>query len=78
MQVLTFAVVNSYADIPILYSLSVWLGFVLFVAILMNSTFRIASGRGVMWKGRKIYDRASAIYPQRPKHHVPDFPSADD
>jgi hypothetical protein len=78
MQVLTFAVVNGYADVPILYSFTVWLGFVLFVAILMNSTFRIASGRGVVWKGRKIYDRASAIYPSRHKHRAADLPIADD
>lgn len=66
MQVLTFSAVNSYAEVPIIYSLTVSLGFVLFLAILINSTFRIASGRGVVWKGRKIYDRASAIYPSRP------------
>ena len=70
MEVLLVAVkkdiVNSYAEVPIFYSLTVSLGFVLFVAILINSTFRIASGRGVVWKGRKIYDRASAIYPSRP------------
>ncbi|MDT4965696.1 MAG: hypothetical protein QOJ64_433 [Acidobacteriota bacterium] len=66
MQVLTFSAVNSYAEVPIFYSLTVSLGFLLFVAILINSTFRIASGRGVVWKGRKIYDRASAIYPSRP------------
>lgn len=65
IQVFTFAAVNKNLDVPVRYALTVPLGHTLFVIILMNSAFRIATGRGVNWKGRKVYERASGIRPSR-------------
>lgn len=77
-QVLTFAVINRFADVPLQYALTVPLGFVLFVAILMNSAFKIATGAGVMWKDRIIYERESATRPTRERQQPPDFPAVDE
>lgn len=63
LQVLTFAVVNRSFRVPAAYALTVPLGHALFAAILVNSAFRIATGRGVAWKGRKLYDRAGGVRP---------------
>lgn len=64
-QVATFAVINRRWQVPARYGLAVPLGHALFVAILLNSAFRIITGGGVMWKGRKIYDRASGVRPPK-------------
>jgi predicted PurR-regulated permease PerM len=40
----------------VIYALLAPLGLALFLAILVNSTVRILSGRGVSWKGRTIYE----------------------
>ncbi|HEX8844003.1 MAG TPA: glycosyltransferase family 2 protein [Pyrinomonadaceae bacterium] len=63
IQVFTFGVVNKSFGVPVRYALTVPLGHALFVVILMNSAFRIATGSGVTWKGRKVYERASGIRP---------------
>lgn len=65
IEVFTFIVVNKQLGVPAVYALTVPLGHALFVAILMNSAFKIATGRGVTWKGRKVYERASGIRPAR-------------
>ncbi len=64
IQVATFAAVNLTFKTPIAYALTVPLGHALFVAILFNSAFRIATGSGVTWKGRKLYER-SGVRPPR-------------
>jgi chlorobactene glucosyltransferase len=78
IQVLTFAAVNKTFDVPAAYALTVPLGQALFVAILMNSAVRIATGSGVMWKGRKVYERASGIRPSSARQQTPDSLSTDD
>jgi chlorobactene glucosyltransferase len=78
IQVFTFASVNKTLGVPARYALTVPLGHALFVMILMNSAFRIATGRGVTWKGRKIYERASGVRPPRSRQQTPDLPTADD
>jgi chlorobactene glucosyltransferase len=78
IQVLTFAAVNKTFDVPAAYALTVPLGHALFVAILMNSAVRIATGSGVMWKGRKVYARASGIRPSSARQQTPDSPFTDD
>lgn len=57
VQGATFAAVNRATGVPALYGLAAPLGHALFVAILLNSTVRILTGRGVTWKGRAIYER---------------------
>jgi hypothetical protein len=39
---------------------------VLFVAILLNSTVRVANGKDMTWKGHKLYEQADA-HPLRGK-----------
>jgi chlorobactene glucosyltransferase len=65
IQVSTFAAVNKTFGVPLRYALTVPLGHALFVMILINSAFRIATGRGVEWKGRKVYERAGGVRPPR-------------
>jgi chlorobactene glucosyltransferase len=65
IEVFTFILVNKSMGVPPGYALTVPLGHALFAAILMNSAFKIATGRGVTWKGRKVYERASGIRPSR-------------
>lgn len=55
IQTMIFVCVNRFSGIPTIYAPAAPLGFALFGAILLNSTLRIASGRGVTWKGRKLY-----------------------
>ena len=57
IHVTTFAIVNAAWKTPIAYAFTVPLGHALFVAILFNSAFRIATGSGVTWKGRRFYER---------------------
>lgn len=64
IEVATFAYINRKWNTPIAYSLIVPLGHALFVAILFNSAFRIATGSGVTWKGRKLYERQGVRPPR--------------
>jgi hypothetical protein len=65
VQVAIFAVINFSWKLPVAYALTVPLGHALFVAILFNSAFRIVTGSGVTWKGRKLYERAGGVRPPR-------------
>lgn len=65
LQIATFAVVNKTWGLPLVYALTVPLGQTLFLAILLNSAIKIATGSGVTWKGRKLYDREGGIAPPR-------------
>lgn len=78
IQVSIFAVVNRRCGVPISYAFTVPLGHALFVAILANSTIKIATGSGVMWKGRKLYERAGGVRPPRAKTIAPTLPVADE
>lgn len=72
IQVANFAVINSTFNSPIAYALTVPLGHALFVAILFNSAFKIRFGRGVTWKGRKLYER-EGVRPPSAKRAAPDL-----
>ncbi|HYO63843.1 MAG TPA: glycosyltransferase [Pyrinomonadaceae bacterium] len=78
LQVFTLAVVNRVWGIPLRYALTAPLGHALFVAIFLNSAARIASGRGVTWKGRRLYERAGVQPPGRPRPRPNGPASADD
>jgi hypothetical protein len=65
IEVATFAIINFSWSVPVAYALTVPLGHARFVAILFNSAFRIATGSGVTWKGRRLYERASGVRPPR-------------
>lgn len=64
IQVTIFAVININWSVPVAYAFSVPLGHALFVAILFNSAFKIVTGSGVTWKGRKLYERAGVRPPR--------------
>ena len=66
IQVATFALVNRTWGVSIAYAFTMPLGHALFVAILLNSAVRVATGRGVMWKGRRLYER-EGVRPPRGK-----------
>lgn len=55
IDVLIFIMVHDRLDIPVRYALTVPLGHALCAAILANSALRIATGRGVAWKGRTLF-----------------------
>ena len=77
VQIFIFAVVNRNWKVPVRYAFTVPLGHALFVAILVNSAIRIATGSGVTWKGRKLYERAGGVRPPR-VNQTPDLPVADE
>ena len=64
LQVLILAIVSKRSEISPLYALTAPLGLGVLYAMLFDSSFRITSGRGVTWKGRKIYER-SGVRPPR-------------
>ncbi|MGA9997139.1 MAG: glycosyltransferase [Pyrinomonadaceae bacterium] len=77
IQVAIFALINRWSEVPVAYAFTVPLGYALFVAILFNSAVRIATGRGVTWKGRRLYERAG-VRPPRGTPPTPDLPVADE
>jgi chlorobactene glucosyltransferase len=72
VQVAIFAVINFSWQLPVAYALTVPLGHALFVAILFNSAFKIVTGSGVTWKGRKLYERAGGVRPPRSSRRAHD------
>jgi chlorobactene glucosyltransferase len=52
---LSFAPVYREAKAPVYYALLAFTGHVIMVTILLSSTWRIITGRGVMWKARNLY-----------------------
>lgn len=56
-QVLIMAVINRRSGVSPLYALTSPLGLGVIYAMLFDSSIRITTGKGVMWKGRRIYER---------------------
>jgi chlorobactene glucosyltransferase len=77
IEVAIFALINRRSNVPIIYAFTVPLGHALFLAILVNSALRIATGRGVTWKGRKLYERAG-VSPPRGRQTTSNLPIADE
>jgi cellulose synthase/poly-beta-1,6-N-acetylglucosamine synthase-like glycosyltransferase len=65
VQVFALVFVCQKFDIPIGYALTTPLGLWLFYTALLNSTINITRGKGVLWKGRRVYDRAGVGLPVR-------------
>jgi cellulose synthase/poly-beta-1,6-N-acetylglucosamine synthase-like glycosyltransferase len=63
IQVFVIALFNRRFKIPLAYALFTPLGLALLYMILLESSFRITTGRGVSWKGRRIYERAGVRPP---------------
>ena len=64
LQMLVMAIVSARSDVSPGYGLTAPLGLTLLYAMLLDSSIRITSGRGVTWKGRKIYEK-SGVPPPR-------------
>jgi chlorobactene glucosyltransferase len=64
-QVFILISLNRRCRVPFVYALLTPLGFSVQYAMLLDSTLRIVSGRGVTWKGRKVYERAGGVRPPR-------------
>jgi len=57
LQVLVFILIQKNWQGNELYAFLTPIGLLMFTAILANSTVKILSGRGVVWKGRAIYEK---------------------
>lgn len=64
-QVVVIAVVSRRSGVSPLYALTSPLGLGVIYAMLFDSSIRITTGRGVTWKGRRIYER-HGVRPPRP------------
>jgi hypothetical protein len=70
LQVLVLAIVSIRSAVSPVYALTAPLGLGLLYAMLFDSSIRITSGRGVTWKGRRIYER-HGVRPPRPHTTAP-------
>ena len=64
LQVLILASVSRRSQVSPVYALTVPLGVAVMYAILFDSSIRITTGRGVTWKGRRIYERRGVRPPR--------------
>ena len=65
IQAITLGLICRKFDIPIWYALTTPLGLSLFYTALLISTINIERGKGVAWKGRKIYELGGVELPVR-------------
>jgi chlorobactene glucosyltransferase len=56
-QVMLMAVINRRSGVSPVFAFTSPLGLGVIYAMLFDSTIRITTGRGVTWKGRRIYER---------------------
>jgi hypothetical protein len=64
MQVLVLAIVSIRSEVSSAYALTAPLGLSLLYAMLFDSSIRITTGKGVTWKGRRIYE-SGGVRPPR-------------
>jgi cellulose synthase/poly-beta-1,6-N-acetylglucosamine synthase-like glycosyltransferase len=64
LQVLVLAIVSRRSEVSAVYALTAPLGLALIYAMLFDSGVRITTGRGVTWKGRRIYERHGVSPPR--------------
>jgi chlorobactene glucosyltransferase len=62
-QIFVLMLVGLRSRVSPLYALTAPLGLGLLYAMLLDSTIRISIGKGVTWKGRRIYERAGVSPP---------------
>jgi hypothetical protein len=63
-QVLVLALSSRASEVSPAYALTAPLGLGLLYAMLFDSSIRITSGKGVTWKGRRIYESAGVRPPR--------------
>lgn len=64
LQVLLLAIISIRSKVSPAYALTAPLGLGLLYAMLFDSSVRITTGKGVTWKGRRIYE-SSGVRPPR-------------
>jgi len=64
LQVVVLMPINLRSGFSPAYALTAPLGLALLYTMLLESSIRITIGKGVKWKGRKIYERAGVSPPQ--------------
>jgi hypothetical protein len=64
LQVLVLAMASRYTEVYPAYALTAPLGLSLLYAMLFDSSIRITTGKGVTWKGRRIYESGGVRPPQ--------------
>lgn len=67
LQVLVLALVSLRTKVSATYALTAPLGLSVLYAMLLDSSIRISTGKGVIWKGRRIYE-SSGVRPPQLKH----------
>lgn len=72
-QVALIAALNRRCQVPFAYALVTPLGFATLYTMLLDSTVRIVTGRGVTWKGRKVYERGGGVRPPRLRRQTQPF-----
>src|SRR5436309_4233792 len=71
LQVVVLAMVSIRSEVSPAYALTAPLGLSLLYAMLFDSSIRITIGKGVTWKGRRIYERRGVRPPRfRTAHQV--------
>jgi chlorobactene glucosyltransferase len=71
LQILVLVVVSRRSRVSPVYALTAPLGLSLLYAMLFDSSIRITTGKGVTWKGRRIYERRGVRPPRiRSSPHV--------
>ena len=71
LQVLVLAMVSIYSEVSAAYALTAPLGLSLLYAMLFDSSIRITTGKGVTWKGRRVYE-SGGVRPPRLRTLAPD------
>jgi cellulose synthase/poly-beta-1,6-N-acetylglucosamine synthase-like glycosyltransferase len=64
LQVLVLATINMRSGVSPAYALTAPLGLAVLYAMLFDSSIRITTGKGVTWKGRKVYERTGVRPPR--------------
>jgi chlorobactene glucosyltransferase len=65
MSASLLALVNRRVGVPAVYALTTPLGWLLSCAVIVGSAYGVLSGRGLVWKGRKFYERGGVRPPGR-------------
>ncbi|MDQ3818699.1 MAG: glycosyltransferase family 2 protein [Acidobacteriota bacterium] len=77
-EVFILAMLSRRCRIPLVYSLTTPLGLAVLYTMLLDSTLRISSGKGVVWKGRKLYESAGSVRPPAAAEQTSKVSFADD
>ena len=69
MQAAAFGAACARFRVPAYYALTAPLGFALMCAVMLHSALAVVTGRGVSWKGRKIYESGGLRPPRARKQY---------